>query len=59
MCEHVVSMTSSGEPLSPAMAARMIKYMVLKRRCKEVAEKKALTEVINEERGRSGFVLFF
>ena len=52
-------MTSSGEPLSPAMAARMIKYMVLKRRCKEVAEKKALTEVINEERGRSGFVLFF
>lgn len=45
VCEHVVGATSSGEPLPPSLTARMIKYMVLKKRCKEVAEKKALTEV--------------
>lgn len=45
VCDRVVSAISSGEPLSPYLTARMIKYMVLKRRSKEVAEKKAVTEV--------------
>ena len=45
VCEHVVNATSSGEPLSPSLTARMIKYMILKRRTKEIAEKRALAEV--------------
>lgn len=48
--------TNSGEPLSPSLTARMIKYMVLKRRMKEIAEKRALTEVWDNsgEEGRVG-----
>lgn len=40
-----MSAASSGEELSPYLAARMIKYMILKKRTKEVAEKRLLAEV--------------
>ena len=36
---------SAGEPLSPALTAKMIKYMILKRKAKDIAEKKAIFEV--------------
>jgi hypothetical protein len=36
---------NSGEPLPPSLAARMIKYVIVKRKMKEASEKRAFAEV--------------